>query len=334
MFSGEKQHTSMIHFHEVYRSSSTDGERPVCAVLGNFDGLHRGHQRLLREANDRASVKALELVAITFHPHPLVVLRPQDVPKPLCSIRQKLYLLHRLGASRVIVIRFTKSVANLSAEAFVNEFLMRRLRSRYVVLGEDAGFGRAREAGPEQILDLMRRYGADGEVVPFVADCGQRKVGSRYIREAIGQGDMVTASRLLGRPYSLAGRIVSGAGRGSKIGLPTLNMRPNDQLSPPYGVYSGFIAVRDVVLPAVFNLGVRPTFDNGSPSIEGHSLVPLPDISPIYYAEFFLIERIRSEMKFDSVEDFLLQVEKDKAYARDRLRSFDLGTLYDWVTRQ
>lgn len=324
----------MIHFHEVYRSSTPGGEGPVCAVLGNFDGLHRGHQQLLCKAKSRASTKTLELVAITFHPHPSVVLRPQNVVKPLCSVRQKLCLLDRLGASRVIVVRFTKSVADLSAESFVKEFLLQRLRSRYVVLGEDAGFGRDREAGPERILALMRRYGADGEVVPFVADQGQRKVGSRYIREAIEQGDLVTASRLLGRPYSLTGRIVRGAGRGRKIGLPTLNMQPTDQLNPPHGVYSGFITVRNEILPAVFNLGVRPTFDNGKPSIEGHSLVPLPDANPIRYAEFFLTERIRSEMRFDSVEGFLVQVEKDKAYARDRLSHFDTSTLYDWTTRQ
>jgi riboflavin kinase / FMN adenylyltransferase len=324
----------MIHFHEVYKSSHDSGEdRAVCAVLGNFDGLHRGHQRLLSEANNRASARSLEVVAITFHPHPLSVLRPCQIMKPLCSVRQKLVLLHRMGAERVIVVRFTKSVADISAETFALEFLIQKLGGRYVVLGEDAGFGRDREAGPEQILSLMRRHGADGEIVPFVADKEQRKVGSRHIREAIEQGDLVTASWLLGRPYSLSGRIVRGAGRGGRIGLPTLNMKPNDQLYPPHGVYSGFIAARGEILPAVFNLGVRPTFDNGALSIEGHSLVPLSNNSPIRHAEFFLTERIRNEMKFDSVERFLLQVEEDKACTRTGLQNFDSSALSVWTTR-
>ena len=287
-------------------------------TVGTFDGLHRGHQRVLAEVVGRARAGGLTSVLVLCEPHPLEVVNPAAAPKLLTLPDEKRELLAGAGLDRVVVLPFTREVAQQSPEEFI-----RGLRAEHaleqLVLGYDHAFGRGR-AGDEA---LVRRLGAaDGfavAVVDAVKEDGQ-PISSTLIRAAVAQGDLTAAARWLGRPYGLLGRVVPGAGRGRTIGVPTINLAPPDarKLLPPDGVYAVWVWWRGTRYGGMMNQGARPTFAEPGRTLEVH----LFDFAGDLYGETVRVEwveRLRDVQAFPSRDALVAQLERDRQAARASL---------------
>jgi riboflavin kinase/FMN adenylyltransferase len=284
-------------------------------TVGTFDGVHRGHQRVLAEVAGRARERGLDSVLVLCDPHPLEVVNPAAAPLLLTLPDEKRELLGGAGLDRVVLLPFTREVAQQSPEEFI-----RRLRAehalRMLVIGYDHAFGRGR-AGDEA---LVRRLGAaegfDVVVVDAVREDGQ-PVSSTLIRAAVAHGDLAGAERWLGRPYGLLGRVVPGAGRGRTIGVPTINLAPPDarKLLPPDGVYAVWVWWRGTRYGGMMNQGARPTFAEQGRTLEVH----LFDFAGDLYGETVRVEwveRLRDVQAFPSREVLVAQLERDRQAAR------------------
>jgi riboflavin kinase/FMN adenylyltransferase len=287
-------------------------------TVGTFDGMHLGHQRVLEEVVGRARAGGLASVLVLCDPHPLEVVNPQAAPKLLTLAEEKRELLSGAGLDRVVVLPFTREVAQQSPEDFI-----RGLRAEHaleqLVLGHDHAFGRGR-AGDEA---LVRRLGAaDGfgvAVVDAVRKDGQ-PISSTLIRTAVAHGDLASAERWLGRPYGLRGQVVPGAGRGRTIGVPTINLAPPDgrKLLPPDGVYAVWVWWRGTRYGGMMNQGARPTFAEQGRTLEVH----LFDFAADLYGETVRVEwmqRLRDVQAFPSREALVAQLERDRVAARASL---------------
>jgi riboflavin kinase/FMN adenylyltransferase len=290
-------------------------------TVGTFDGLHRGHQAVLAETARRARAHQGPSVLVTFDPHPLEIVNPAAAPKLLTLPDEKRDLLAGAEMDRVVLLPFTREVAQLDAGEFV-----RRLHGehsvRELVLGYDHGFGRGR-AGD---ADLVRRLGAElgfgVTVVDAVREDGQ-PISSTLIRAAVAHGDLDAAVRWLGRPYGLLGRVVRGAGRGRTIGVPTINLAPPDprKLLPPDGVYAAWVIVgagSGKRYGGMMNQGPRPTFREADRTLEIH----LFDFDGDLYGETVRVEwvrRLRDVQAFSSREALVAQLERDRQAARASL---------------
>jgi riboflavin kinase/FMN adenylyltransferase len=301
-------------------------------TVGTFDGLHRGHQAVLAEIVRRARARALTSVLVTFDQHPLEVVNPAAAPKLLTLPEEKQELLAGTGLDRVVLLPFTRVVAEQGAEEFV-----RRLRAEHgmqeLVLGYDHGFGRGRAGDAALVRRLGAAQGFDVGVVDAVREDGQ-PISSTLIRAAVAHGDLEAAARWLGRPYGLLGRVVRGAGRGRAIGVPTINLAPPDprKLLPPDGVYAVWVTVgqratlKDSLTVAgngqryggMMNQGPRPTFGEHGRTLEVH----LFDFAGELYGETVRvewIERLRDVRAFPSREALVAQLERDRQAARASL---------------
>lgn len=289
--------------------------RPVVA-LGNFDGVHRGHQALVAAITDAASQRSGTPVVLTFDPHPSRVLAPGACPTALMTLDQKTATLFRLGVHAVAVLPFTPEIAAARPEDFAADVLQRALGAHAVVVGTNFHFGRGR-AGD---VGTLRRQGetlgfAVIEVAPVVVD-GDR-VSSSRIREALAGGDAGAAARLLGRPHCVFGAVVRGEGRGRTIGIPTANLRPENETLPALGVYAAWCwpGTTPAACPAVVNIGRRPTFGAGAVSVEAHLL----DFSGDLYGQrlgLSFVSRLRGEQAFPGPEALVAQIRSDIAAAR------------------
>ena len=280
---------------------------------GNHDGVHLGHRALLAAARAMAAREGLEVVAMTFDPHPATVLAPERAPARLTTIERRQELLLGAGADRVDVVRFDRTFASLSAEEFVEARLAGALRARGVVVGPDFRFGRGRAGDTEGLRALGRHHGFQViSVEPVVID--GEVVSSTRVRALIGEGDVRTAARLLGRAHDVDGRVVRGDGRGRSIGVPTANLDCDPVLVPKDGVYAVVVKVGDELLPGVANLGVRPTFAAGR-SVEVHLLDVERDLYDARLRVAF-VERLRGEQRFDGVEALKAQIARDVSAAR------------------
>lgn len=284
-------------------------------TIGNFDGVHLGHRSILSRVVRRARELGGQAVAITFDPHPLKLLRPEmDLPM-LTTPEQKLTLLAACGLDAVVVLPFTPEFASLRAREFVTQYFCERLRVREVVIGHDYCFGRGREGN----IDLLKEMGAaQGFTVQVVwaVEAEGAVVSSSLIRALLRLGKVGESGRLLGRPYSVAGQVVRGKGRGAKLlGVPTANIRPVNELLPAQGIYA-VRAHRDTeILPGVANIGTCPTFENCEFSLEVH----LFDFNQDLYGEDLGVEfiaRLREERRFPSIEALAAQIQADIAAGR------------------
>jgi riboflavin kinase/FMN adenylyltransferase len=287
-------------------------------TVGTFDGLHRGHQRVLAEVVGRARQRGLASVLVTFDAHPLEVLNPAACPKLLTLPEEKQELLAGTGLDRVVVLPFTREVAQQSPEEFI-----RRLRAehamRELVLGYDHAFGRGRSGDEALVRRLGKAEGFDVAVVDAVREDGQ-PISSTLIRAAVAHGDLTGAARWLGRPYGLLGRVTPGAGRGRTIGVPTLNLAPPDarKLLPPDGVYAVWVWWRGTRYGGMMNQGPRPTFAEQGRTLEAH----LFDFSADLYGETVRVEwveRLRDVQAFPSRDALVAQLERDRQAARASL---------------
>jgi riboflavin kinase/FMN adenylyltransferase len=283
-------------------------------TLGNFDGVHRGHQAILGRVVAEARRLGGEALAITFAPHPLAVLRPGQAPPVLTSLHDRLGLIAALGVDAVVLLRFTPAFARLAPEEFVDRFLVARLGAVKLIVGHRVSFGHERRGNAALLETLGRTRGFAVEVIGPVEIDG-REVSSSAIRAAVVAGDVRLAAALLGRPHRLSGRVVRGHRRGASLGFPTANVRVRDGMHPREGVYAVVAEVEGARHPGVANLGRNPTFGGGSLTLEVHLLGFDGDLYGRRCAVSF-VERLRDEMAFPSAEALAGQIRRDAERAR------------------
>jgi len=284
-------------------------------TIGVLDGVHLGHQALLRRLSAEAKKRALSPGVVTLHPHPITVLRPEIAPSYLTSLEDRMELMRDSGADWVIPLTFTGEVSEVECEELAGAFAD-LLRMKLIVLGPDAAFGRG---APKDTAERMRKLGAERgfevvQIEPLMHD--HERYSSTAVRKALADGDMARVTGLLGRAYRIAGPVVHGFERGRTIGFPTANISvAADRALPALGVYATKAHVGGRTFTGATNIGRRPTFDAGHVSIETYLL----DFEGDIYGERMDLEiaaRIRGEVKFESVDDLKAQIAADVEAAR------------------
>ncbi|HEX5011047.1 MAG TPA: riboflavin biosynthesis protein RibF [Planctomycetota bacterium] len=290
-------------------------------TVGVFDGLHLGHAAILQRLRDAAREHHLPAVCVTFWPHPRAVLRG-EAPLHILSLEHRLELLAQQGVDDTVVIDFSPEFAAVEPEAFVEELLVRRLGCRELVIGHDTAVGRGRRGDAAFLAQAGVRYGFRVVAVGGVLVNGE-VVSSTAVRQAIAAGDLPHAQRLLGRPVSLLGTVVRGDGRGATLGFPTANLEVTSEAFPPLGVYAVRALCAAGDLPAVMNYGLRPTFhqDASHAVFEVHVLDRRDLKLNGERMEVRLIEHLRRERRFASVQELQAQIAKDIEAAREALQS-------------
>jgi riboflavin kinase/FMN adenylyltransferase len=295
-------------------------------TIGVFDGVHRGHQRIVARAAEIGAQRRLPVVAITFDPHPDEVVRPGSHPPFLCSARRRAELLASLGADAVCVIPFTLEFSRLDPDEFVRIVLVDRLHAAAVVVGEDFRFGH-KAAGDVALLGkLGEKYEFSVEGLPLVAD--GTAISSTTIRGLLADGDVTAAARLLGRPHRVEGIVVRGHQRGRALGFPTANLEmPPHTAIPADGIYAGWLARLDADggnaqrWPAAISIGTNPTFGAGERTVEAYALDRSDlDLYGVHAAIDFTA-RLRGTLRFDSVEELVTQMRRDVDQVRTALPS-------------
>jgi len=300
------------------------GFGPTSVTIGNFDGVHRGHCKILRTVAELARRDGLTSVALTFHPHPLAIVAPAKAPKSLTSIGQRSALIREQGIDRVVVMRFTPDLARLSPRGFVEKVLIGGLRARRVTVGANFRFGQGQSGTTETLRALGTEFGfAVGNA--GIVSVGGVPVSSTRVRELVGRGQMSQARRLLGRLFCLSGPIVRGEGIGSKQTVPTLNIAPASEVLPADGVYVTLtrLAGERRWRKSITNVGMRPTFAGRNRTVETYVLDELEAEAP-NALELGFVRKIRDERPFPSAESLRDQIGIDIEIAERffrRLRS-------------
>lgn len=285
---------------------------PVALTVGNFDGVHRGHQAILAALRARAAARGLVPSVMTFEPHPREFFSPAKAPTRLTSLREKLELFAEAGMERVYLCRFNQKFAEIRARDFMQEILC-KLDARLILVGDDFRFGAGRAGG----LEDLRAQGLVVESLDDVAVDGER-VSSTAIRDALAAGDLDRAERLLGRPYGISGHVAHGDKLGRQLGYPTANIYMLHDRPPLFGIYAVKLSgIGETDLPGVASLGVRPTMkENGKPLLEVHLFDFDRDIYGRHVRVHFL-KKLRDEEKFPNLEALKRQIAADEQAARD-----------------
>ena len=291
--------------------------RSAVLAIGNFDGVHRGHQALLRAASAIGRELGAPAGALIFEPHPREFFHPEEPHFHLTPLPQKLAIFDRLGLDIAVVLPFDAQLAALSADEFVDRVIVDGLGARHVVIGHDFFFGRNRGGTPETMQAAASRAGFGLTVIPPVAEDGE-VFSSSAIRLRLAQGDVRGAARLLGREWRVAGTVVGGAKRGTGLGFPTANIPLPRGTALGHGIYAVRVHIDGEVHDGAAYLGTRPTYDNGMPVLE----VFLLDFDGDLYGrdiEVEFVDFIRADRKFDTSEALIAQMQADCARARDIL---------------
>ena len=306
----------------LVRDSSKSGLSDDSVVtIGNFDGIHKGHHALIGRCRELAS-NGLEIALVTFEPLPQVLFTPGRAPARLTSVRQKLQLFAKSGIDLVWMMRFNQGLASMSARSFVQRVLVGGLSAKYVVVGEDFRFGEARSGNLRLLRELGVEFGFLVEEIPAVVEGGER-VSSTVVRTALADGNLARAERLLGRPFSMQGRVFRGTQLGRKLGYPTANMRLAAEPSPLAGVFAVQTRVvagpgRATWMDGVASLGRRPVVGGKEFLVEVHVF----DFDEDLYGqrlEVRFIRKLRDEVKFENLDALVDQMHRDEAQARDAL---------------
>lgn len=292
-----------------------DRHRGSVVTIGAFDGVHRGHQAVLADLVAHSSALGLPSTVIVFEPLPREYFAPVQAPPRLMSFREKFEVLAKLGVQRVLRVRFDRRFSVLSAQAFIDTVLVQGLGARYVVVGDDLRFGHDREG----CIDLLRSEGArrgfDVKATSTVVAAGDR-ISSTRLREVLGKGDFVAAERMLGRPYSMLGKVVYGRQIGRQMGVPTANLELHRMRSPLSGVFVVEVRIDDRLWPGVANVGTRPTVSDGiKANLETHLL----DFSGNLYGrtiEVVFRRQVREERRFASLDELREHIMGDIGVAR------------------
>jgi riboflavin kinase / FMN adenylyltransferase len=298
---------------EEWASHSGDARRTAVTV-GNFDGLHLGHQKILQSVRERASGTGQRAAVVTFDPHPMRVLRPDEAPLMIQTLSQRLAGFEQMGLDAALVLRFDRALSLVSPEEFIQRILVGGLRTGAILVGANFRFGH-RGAGDVRLLgEFGKRDGFDVEIVSPV-EVGGQIVSSTAIRGAVACGDVAGAIPLLGRAFSLTGEIRAGAGRGRTLLLPTLNLAPEQELLPKLGVYATESVLGGRLYSSVTNVGTRPTFNGAGVTVESHLFEFSENIAggPM---EVRFHARIRDEQKFSGPDALRAQIARDIEAAR------------------
>ena len=299
-----------IHFPDDPRPAWIT--RPVLA-LGNFDGLHRGHLKIIERVKRGAAEHGGTPMAMTFDPHPPRIVRPDKAPPLLMTKAQRLELLARAGVRCAAVVRFTRDVSQWDPDTFVRTVLVDWLHVSEVWVGANFLFGHDRAGTFTVLRTLGQRYGFRADKIDPVR-YKEFVVSSTRIRRLVGEGRMDEAGALLGRPYFIDGTVVEGRRMGRELGFPTANVATENELLPPHGVYACTVLVDGVVHPAVTNVGVRPTFGAGAVTVEAHLLSYSGNLYDRRVRVAF-VQRLRDEQTFDSVDALREQIGMDRQRA-------------------
>ena len=289
-------------------------------TIGNYDGVHRGHQHMLATVTARARELGLPATVVTFEPTPREYFEGDAAPARLMRLREKLEALPLYGVDRVVVLRFDRRMQAMGADEFVERLLVRGLGARHVVVGHDFHYARRREGNIDTLRAAGDRHGYTVEEVGrFLVD-GER-VSSSLVREALGRGDLARAGLLLGRPYRMAGRVRRGQQLGRRLGYPTANLALHRKVVPLWGVFAVRVSGAGLVdHPAVASLGTRPTIDGTEPLLEVHVFDHDGDLYGRYLDVDF-VRRLRDERRFESLDSLVEQMHRDAAEARELLRT-------------
>jgi riboflavin kinase/FMN adenylyltransferase len=290
--------------------------QPTALTIGNFDGVHRGHQMLLRLVGERAEEAGLLPAVLTFEPHPRERLAPASAPPRLTPLRDKARLIASEGIAHLHILPFRRTTAYLTAAAFIEMVLVRTLSVRHLVIGDDFRFGSHRSGSLETLLSAGEVFGFTVEALPAICE-GEKRISSSAVRAALLAGQMRHAAQLLGRWFAISGRVRRGAQLGRTLGVPTLNLKLPPRLIAPRGVFVGWVeGIADQPQRAVINIGTRPTLGSDTtPTLEAHLL----DWQGEGYGTavtVYLADRLRNEQRFPSLLALTEQIHADIAQAR------------------
>jgi len=312
----------MIYRGTVYRSlAETPRDFGPCAItVGNFDGVHAGHRKILRRVVALAREEGWRAAALTFDPHPTKLLAPASAPRLLTTLDERARMILEQGIDQILILPFTMEVAALTPEEFVREILVDKLGVRAVLVGANFHFGKRAAGDAASLEQLGERYNFETDILPPVV-WRKRMISSSEIRRLVAAGDVSTACRMLNRPHSLDGAVVHGEGIGSKQTVPTLNLDTKAEVVPKDGVY--VTRTRESrssrEWPSITNVGYRPTFDGQRRSIETYLLSALDGPPPGEISVEFL-RRVRDERKFETPEALKAQILRDVARAQAYFR--------------
>ncbi|MES9874270.1 MAG: bifunctional riboflavin kinase/FAD synthetase [Candidatus Sedimenticola sp. 6PFRAG7] len=291
--------------------------RGCVATIGNFDGVHLGHQAVFRHLREKAEAFGLPATVVTFEPQPMEFFAPDAAPARLTRMREKLQAIKDAGIDRVVLLEFGPKLAAMDAHEFVQELLVDGLAVRYLFVGDDFRFGKGRSGDIDMLREVGHGHGFEVENMNTYA-VGEERVSSTRIREALARGDLKMAEHNLGRPYRICGRVAHGHARGRTIGFPTANIDLHRKVSPVHGVYAvTVLGLDDQPLPGVANIGNRPTVEGDDRYLlEVH----LFDFDRQIYGQHVEVEfslKIRDERKFESFDELREQIKRDAREARD-----------------
>ncbi len=309
----------ILHSAEEWRARFGASGTPAVTTIGNFDGLHTGHQAILRRVCETAAARNCVSSVLTFYPHPARVLRSESAPPLLMTLPQRLAAIGAMGVNAALVLRFDEKLASVSAEDFVRVFLVETMCAKSVLVGENFRFGHRQKGNVSLLAELGKKSGFEvGIVAPVILN--GVPISSTGVRRAIFEGRMEDARLMLGRPYALEGSIRTGTGQGRKLVVPTLNLATEQEALPKRGVYATEAVVEGKTYHAVTNVGVRPTFDGAHTTIESH-LFDFSENLTSGRLEVRFLTRLRDEQKFSGPDALREQILKDIARAKDYFRS-------------
>ncbi|MGB8522930.1 MAG: bifunctional riboflavin kinase/FAD synthetase [Candidatus Acidiferrales bacterium] len=291
-----------------------NSRKRTVVTIGNFDGVHLGHQKILNGVVERARANDLESAVLTFYPHPARVLRPDAAPTLLITLEQRLAAFDAMGINAALVLQFDAELAKISAENFAKTFLEDSLRAKTVLVGENFRFGNRQGGDVKLLQEIGRCSDLEVVIVPPVVENGV-VVSSTAVREALRDGRVADAEPLLGRPFSLKGEIRPGTGKGRELVVPTLNLATEQETLPKNGVYATASVLGPKIYWSVTNIGVRPTFNGHNLAIESH-LFDFAEQLTSGKMEVIFLKRLRDERKFSDPGALREQVLKDIEQAR------------------
>jgi riboflavin kinase/FMN adenylyltransferase len=298
-----------LHSAEEWIARFGDSRKRSVVTIGNFDGVHRGHQEILRRVIKDARQGGHMAAILTLFPHPIRVLRPAEAPALLMTLDQRLAAFDAAGIDAALVLPFNMALSEVGPEDFAQKYLAECMRARKVLVGENFRFGHRQKGDLKALVDFGRRWEFEVEIVKPVMVDGI-VASSTAVREAVREGKMETARSILGRPFSLEGEIQTGTGQGRKLIVPTLNLKTEQELLPQKSVYATETSIQGNSYQSVTNVGVRPTFNGAGVTIESH-LFDFSENLTGGRMQIRFLERLRDERKFDGPEALREQVLKD-----------------------